>query len=78
MKFIHTLSLIRFCEKDEIDAFKANYDKKVFFYHKDKKLWVLQSYRHFGLRIEIKPVPKKVKQWELNKTRYPFMMIIYI
>lgn len=78
MKFIHTFSLIRFCEKDEIDALKANYDKKAFFYHKNKKLWVLQSYKRFGLRMEIKPVPKKVKQWELNKTRYPFMMIIYI
>lgn len=80
MKFIHTLSLIRFCEKDEIEAFKANYDKKAFFYDgdNDKKFWVLQLYKHFGLRIEIKPVPKKVKQWELNKTRYPFMMIIYI
>lgn len=32
MKFIHTLSLRRFCEKDEIDALKDNYDKKSFFY----------------------------------------------
>ena len=78
MKFIHTFSLMRYCEKDEIEALRANYEENAFRYIRNEKLWMLIPYTNYGLKLVIKALPYDSKRRKFSKVYHSFEMIIYI
>ena len=77
MFYIHTLSMIRFVEKDEIDALKTSY-KKHFLYIREKGILVLNAFLDHGLRVEISPIPTAsgVRRFNENHPRYKAELFI--
>lgn len=78
MKFIHTFSLMKVCEEDELKALRANYGKDSFLYNSSKKIWPLTAYTNWGLRVEIRPIPNDSGKRKFNKKHPLFEMIIII
>lgn len=78
MKFIHTFSLMRFSEKDEIDALKGNYKRDSFFYNSQKGRWALIPYANSGFVVEIEPIPNDSKKRKYDGNHPLFEMKIHV
>lgn len=78
MKFVHTFSLKRFSEKEEIELLKANYNQDSFFYHSWKKIWILKPYEISGLKVEIKPIPNDSGKRKYKKDHPSYEMTVHV
>lgn len=78
MKFVHTFSLTRFSERDEIDALEGNYHRGSFIYNSYKKGWALIPYASSGLVVEIEPIPNDSGKRKYDKKHPLYEMKIHV
>ena len=77
MFYIHTFSMIRYIEKDEIDALRNSYEDH-FFFISDEATWVLNAFLDHGLRVEISPIPSDNGVRRFNRNHPCYKAILFI